>query len=364
MTLKSAAWAIDGVDQEAEDFRNLLTALLGGVPGSDWVGGTSVSDAAHGVVHPSGLVVTEKSGTPDKSVDVAAGAVIVRGTENADQGAYFTYNDDVVNLPISEPDGANPRIDLVVVKVLDQEYGIAVTDGASLAIVTGTPGAIPVAPTVPDNALVLARINVDAAAASIVDADIDDLRTFTALPIGRCTFANLPDAPYKGQRVHVTDRGYDMIYYGATTGWTRPWGEAWGYVDESLTTAAGITTSSTTETLLKTSDSFTPGANRRCRVEFQSTAEMPTAGDVFTLRLRHNSAAGTILRSERISCPTSAPQQHVTLLGIFTAAAGANTIRYSAQRVAGTGVLGTLAGMDHAFYIEDIGPAVTAPPAD
>lgn len=130
-----------------------------------------------GVVNKSGgdLNVTEKSGTPDMSVDVAQGSVYIEGDETSDQGFYFAYNDAVKNLTIAAADASNPRKDLIVAQVEDSEQSGG-TDDWSLTVVTGTAEASPSEPTVPDNSHVLALVDVGAGVSSITNANITDRR--------------------------------------------------------------------------------------------------------------------------------------------------------------------------------------------
>ena len=128
-----------------------------------------------GIFTSGELLVSEKSGTPDLSVDVAAGRCLILGDEDTYQGAYFCDNRGVTNLAIATADGSNPRIDLVVAKVQDSEYSGA-TDAWSLAVVTGAAAGSPSVPATPDSAIPLAQVAVAAAAGSIVDANITDVR--------------------------------------------------------------------------------------------------------------------------------------------------------------------------------------------
>lgn len=73
-------------------------------------------------------------------------------------------------LAIAAAHPTNPRIDLVTAKL----------DG-TLAVVTGTAAATPVAPSVPANSVTLAEVSVLAAATSISSARITDRRDFTPL---------------------------------------------------------------------------------------------------------------------------------------------------------------------------------------
>jgi len=154
----------------------MLGGMLGTVTGS-FAGGVASSDPAHGIVRATDFEVTQ-NGTPNMSVNVAAGGAFIRGTQNANQGAYHVWNDGTVNLSISAADATNGRRDLVIAQVRDSYYSGA-TDDARITVVTGTPAASPADPSLASfpNALVLARITVAAGDTAINTADITDLRT-------------------------------------------------------------------------------------------------------------------------------------------------------------------------------------------
>lgn len=126
------------------------------------------------------LAVTEQA-TPAMGVTIAAGYVIIDGTESTSQGHYGAYNDGAVDLAVAASDPSNPRIDLVVARVYDSFYGVAGSDTWALEVVTGTAEASPSEPAVPDNAEVIARVDVPAGAASIGNAEITDRRTQAAM---------------------------------------------------------------------------------------------------------------------------------------------------------------------------------------
>jgi hypothetical protein len=117
------------------------------------------------------LVVSEKSGTPNMSVDVSAGRAFILGTESSFQGTYFVESRNIENLTVAAADATNPRKDIVVARVEDSEESGA-TDAWSLEVVAGTPAASPSAPALPDNSLLLATVDVAALASSITDANI------------------------------------------------------------------------------------------------------------------------------------------------------------------------------------------------
>lgn len=129
-----------------------------------------------GVVEPSDLAVAANP-TPNMSVNVAAGAAVVPGTETAlaDQ-SYLLYSDGAANLSIAAAHASLPRRDIVVARIRDKDASGAVYQ-ASVEVVTGTAAASPVDPATPPNSVVLARVVVFAAATSITAANILDLRS-------------------------------------------------------------------------------------------------------------------------------------------------------------------------------------------
>ena len=186
----------------------MLGGMLGTVTGS-FAGGVASSDPAHGVARNADFAVTQ-NGTPNMSVNVAAGGAFIRGTQNANQGAYHVWNDGTVNLPISAADVTNGRRDLVIAQVRDSAYSGA-DDDARITVVTGTPAAVPADPSLASfpNALVLARITVAAGDTAINTADITDLRTMAnilnACPAFESTTQRdqfIP-VPYAGQNVQI-----------------------------------------------------------------------------------------------------------------------------------------------------------------
>ncbi len=151
------------VSHPADSFRRLIEALA----------------PAPGIVG-SGHLAVSALGTPNMSVNVAAGEAIVPGTESAvAQGSYHVVNDATVNLTIAASNPTNPRNDLIVARVRDADYSGADRDWL-LAVITGTPAASPADPTPPANSVTLARVRVDAAATSIVAGKITDLRPYAS----------------------------------------------------------------------------------------------------------------------------------------------------------------------------------------
>lgn len=157
----------------ADDFRGLIQALV----------------PTEGIIASGNLAVVE-NGTPNMSVNVAAGAAIIAGDDTpTTQGSYFVKNDATKNLTVTAADPTNPRKDIVVARVRDAFYSGSDNDWL-LAVVAGTPAASPAEPALPNNALKLAVITVAAAATTVTNAVITDSRTM-ATPLGATA-----DAPW------------------------------------------------------------------------------------------------------------------------------------------------------------------------
>lgn len=129
-----------------------------------------------GIVASGDLAVTEKA-TPDMSVDVAAGSAYVQGDQAATQGHYRIYNDATVNKTIAASDPTNPRKDRVVAQVKDSTDISGTLNEWEIQVLTGTPAASPVVPSLPSDALDLAIVDVAAGATTITNANITDQRS-------------------------------------------------------------------------------------------------------------------------------------------------------------------------------------------
>lgn len=159
--------------------RNVHRGILGGAVTAFAGGIGALNAAAHGVCTPGALKVVQ-NGTPNMSVNVAAGEAFITGTASAVQGPYGFHNAATVNLAIAAADATNARKDLVIAQARHTAIdGTGFTDNR-LAVVTGTPSGSPVDPSLSafPNALVLARVDVPANDTAITDAQITDLRTF------------------------------------------------------------------------------------------------------------------------------------------------------------------------------------------
>lgn len=150
-----------------------------GLPWRDIIG-EGVVGTALGTV----LKVTEKSGSPNLSVDIAAGAAWVLGDTNVDaQPIYRIRNDAVVNKGIT-PDPSNPRKAIVIAQITDESFAGTGRTWA-IQVLHGTPAGSPLAPAVPASALLLATIDIPAADTAITNAQITDERTLAKVGSGQ-----------------------------------------------------------------------------------------------------------------------------------------------------------------------------------
>lgn len=142
-----------------------------------------------GVVGAGDLEVTAGTGL---QCHIAAGAAWVTGDDDADaQGPYRVRNDGTVTLTHDAADATNPRIDRVIAEVLDSQFS-GVSDLWRLRIVKGTPAGSPAAPSVPNNALSLAQVRINATATSLTS--ITDERTKAVVGEGAADGPTIPPA--------------------------------------------------------------------------------------------------------------------------------------------------------------------------
>lgn len=125
--------------------------------------------------------------TPAMGVRVAAG--IYRIPDVSGNFSYTGWSSDFENITVPTSDGANPRISCIVLYV-DKSAATSASPPnnpgiTKLAIVNGTPATVPVAPTntqiqaiigATNPYITLATVRTNAAASSIVNANITDLR--------------------------------------------------------------------------------------------------------------------------------------------------------------------------------------------
>lgn len=306
-----------------------------------------------GIVDTGALEVTQ-NGTPNMSVNVATGRALIQGTQSVYQGMYLFDNQGVTNVVVTAADSVNPRRDLVVARIYDSQYSGALNTSA-LEVITGTPAPSPADPPVPDNCLVLARIQVAANASSITNANITDLRTTPglgssnlggrAVGLGGVITCTSTTRPTTGLR-----EGF--LIYETNTNRLYTWnGSAWRYVAstdseefDGLSFAPGAnvdaTTSGTMTDWLTLGNVTVPPWATRARVHTSLTfvAEVTAAGNEYVLRTRIGTAAAVGRRFLGLDTTTrrmnfSWANPTLSLGGIT----GSQSVVVQAQRIAGTG---------------------------
>ena len=129
----------------------------------------------NGVV--TGLAVSEKSGTPNMSVDVAAGEYIANGTH--------VTKGSTTNVAITAAHATNDRIDIIVA---DSSGTISVVDGTAASPGTEKP------PELPANKILFAVVFVEHSSSTVVNADITDKRIMTVGATRNSGYVSVVDA--------------------------------------------------------------------------------------------------------------------------------------------------------------------------
>ncbi len=164
---------------------------------------------AAGVTFKNDLLVAQRAAGTNMSVDVAAGQCAFRGNVIAYQGTYLLRNTAVINVQIATADPTNPRIDLIVVQVLDKQADSGTQYAANAIVVQGTAASPPTVPPTPADSYALAQVAVAAGATSISNANITDVRTLN-------TLGDVPLWELRGGNGQAVPNGLDIVY----TGWT------------------------------------------------------------------------------------------------------------------------------------------------
>lgn len=153
--------------------------------------GTAAANQVPGGVFP-GLGAMGVGAPGGMNVSVSAGYCCVPNSSSALQGGYIFGLMQSQSLTIGAADPTYGRIDLVVANVQDLGSNAS---ASYVQVLTGTPAASPVAPTVPANSITLASVSVASAATSITASVITDERLYVVAPGGILPIANEGAAP-------------------------------------------------------------------------------------------------------------------------------------------------------------------------
>lgn len=156
MTVARPIWLQNLAAYTADEFRTLIDAQY----------------ATPGIVRGAALV--GPNGPVAANVTVQPGFVVV-GAKSAANGKYLTEITATEVVTITANSSGNPRIDNIVMEVLDTAFSDA-SDIAHVIAVPGTPAGSPTAPTVLANQTLLAQVAVANGFSTIVSGNITDMR--------------------------------------------------------------------------------------------------------------------------------------------------------------------------------------------
>lgn len=280
-----------------------------------------------GIVGATDLAVSQH-GAGTMSVDVAAGAAWITGDDSPTvQGSYRVYNDGTVNLVIGANASGNPRIDLVIAEVLDSTWA-----GASnlwrLRAVAGTPGAVPVAPACPVDAIPLATVAVANGASQILTANITGTGVLASIGGGKIDAHGWTNSPEPW--VYVGIYSFKIVGVDATARY--PIGTKLSYTDVttkfSYVAGAAYTGGDTTVTLIVGSAHLlSGGAITNPRYSYADTPQGFPAAFLYTAGI------GGFAATPAQSCyfAVNGRQETVWFYCTGTSAAGATSITIPQQ---------------------------------
>lgn len=169
-------------------------------------------------------------------LSVAAGRASLVGVESAAQGAYFVWSDGADLMAVAAASG-NPRIDSVILRVKDDQYGtISGSPQAYLEVVQGVAAASPVARAdsyfnsgggayVPGAWFRLADVRRNLGDTTIPGGQITSNLLYVRIPGGRtvCTSTTRPSDAVVGDQIYEIDTGLLRYYTGSVWKLIRPW---------------------------------------------------------------------------------------------------------------------------------------------
>lgn len=314
----------------------------------------SVFSMGGGVVRSTDCAVTQ-NGTPNMSVNVAPGFVVVPGTENSLQGSYLCWIDATKNVTIAAANATNPRIDLIVARVRDAAYSGA-SNTFAVEAVTGTAAASPAAPATPANSIVLAHVSVAAADTTIVTGDITDKR----VPSGSCfptiTSTSLYPASTEGFGVYrSTNDANEGVEFYSGTAWRKPWNLPWGAVAAASNTSGTNQTGITAEAdVTSMSVTWTAVSNRRYKISYSLGYANDTADVSTTIKVTDGSNVAKHATRNRVSIG-GGNGDHLSTFYFETGLSGSVTRKIRALATSGISQI-RFADTDGYMLVEDVGP--------
>lgn len=254
-----------------------ITPTLGSAPVTLQAGNYSAIDdrrfwgsgVREGVVSGGSYQVIQRAAGANMTVDVTSSTgsgAIVQGDSVTAQGNYFVPPTAAnVNVDIAAADATNPRNDLVVLEVKDDQHDASGLNLARVRVITGTanasaaltdaPGANGT-PALPSSCLLLAVVRVTAATSTITTAMISDRRPWAG---GVPTFeTSLPSPAVDGQEIYYradSTNGviWHLRYRNAFNGGSAT--APWEYIGGSILNARDTSTRTTSSNVYQTTGS-------------------------------------------------------------------------------------------------------------
>jgi len=250
-----------------------------------------------GVISGGSYQVIQRAAGANMTVDVACSVgsgAIVQGDSITAQGNYFvpptTAN---VNVDIAAADATNPRNDLVVLEVKDDQHDAGGLNLARVRVITGTANASAAAtdapgangtPALPSSCLLLAVVRVPNGVTSVTTSYINDRRPWAG---GVPTYeTSLPSPAVDGQEIYYRADSTNGImwhlrYRNAFNGGsaTYPWEYLGGPPLNKQSHATETTTSTTYTATGFTSITITPALKGEYLLAWGCNAFASTAGN-------------------------------------------------------------------------------------
>lgn len=269
-----------------------ITPTLGAAPVTLQAGNYSAIDdrrfwgagVREGVLAGGSYQVIQRAAGANMTVDVQSsvgGGAIVQGDSVTAQGNYMVPPTAAnVNVDITAADATNPRNDLVVLEVKDDQHDASALNIARVRVITGTANASAGAtdapgvngtPALPSSCLLLAHIRVTAGATSVTTAMINDRRPWAWTTPTYET--SLPSPGVDGQEIYyradntngvIWHLRFRNVYNGGSASYP------WEYVGGPALHAVNTSTVSTASTTYVT---LTPGSGS------DPAITVPLAGD-------------------------------------------------------------------------------------
>lgn len=178
-----------------------ITPTLGSAPVTLQAGNYSAIDdrrawgylTSESVSSVSSYQVTQRAAGANMTVDVASnsGEAVVTGDSVTAQGNYTIPRTAASsNVDIAAADATNPRNDLVILEVKDDQHDAGGLNLARIRVVTGTPNASAAltdapgangTPALPSSAMLLAVVRVAAGSTTVTNAAISDRRSVVSV---------------------------------------------------------------------------------------------------------------------------------------------------------------------------------------